>query len=362
MAEQASKTAQGLGGTVRAAILVEQRKPLVIDEIELPAQLAYGQVLVKVHYTTICGAQLNEIDGTKGPDKFLPHLLGHEGGGIVEAVGPGVTTVQPGDRIVLHWRKGAGIESATPTYTWKGKQVNAGWVTTFNEKAVVSENRVTAILEDADLKKAALYGCAVTTGFGVVHNDARMKSGDSLVVFGVGGAGMSVLQAGAVAGANPVIAVDISDYKLKLAPGFGATHTINSTKEDAKTAIRKLLPDGADTVVDATGITAVRELAYELTAKTGTTVCVGVPKAGEKISIDSFPLHFTKRITGSHGGDTAPDHDIPRLMRLERAGRFSLDRMITHTFTLDRINEAIALMRKGDCLRVGIDLTGAGDG
>src|SRR3989344_2426852 len=157
--------------TSKSAILVEQKKPLVIDTITLPG-LQYGQVLVKVLYTGICGAQLNEIDGTKGPDKFLPHLLGHEGSGIVMELGEGVTQLKPNDNVVLHWRKNNGIQSPTPTYDWNGKKVNAGWVTTFNQYAIVSENRITKI-PDIDMKLAPLYGCAITTAFGVINNDAH---------------------------------------------------------------------------------------------------------------------------------------------------------------------------------------------
>ena len=146
----------------RAAILVEQKKPLVIEEVEVPA-LKLGQVLVKVLASGICGSQIGEINGVKGPDRFLPHLLGHEGCGTVLEIGEGVRTVKPGDRVVLHWRKGAGLESVTPTYGSRLGTVNAGWVTTFNEHAVISENRVTAVPADFDVEAAALFGCAVTT-------------------------------------------------------------------------------------------------------------------------------------------------------------------------------------------------------
>src|SRR3989344_8677915 len=179
--------------TTKAAILVELNKPLQVGDIELPKELSYGQVLVKVSYSGICGAQFNEIEGAKGPDKFLPHLLGHEGSGIVLEVGAGVKTVQDGDHVVLHWRASDGIQSETPTYQWGKQKVNAGWVTTFNEYAVVSENRLTPVAEDTDLKTAVLYGCALTTGFGVVHHDSKLKSGESAVIFGAGGAGRGII-------------------------------------------------------------------------------------------------------------------------------------------------------------------------
>ena len=131
--------------TAKAAILVELNKPLAIDQIQLPDQLRFGQVLVKVHYSGICGAQMNEIEGAKGPDKFLPHLLGHEGSGTVLSVGEGVTRVKPNDHVVMHWRPSDGIQCQPPSYFWNGKKVNAGWVTTFNDHAIVSENRLTVI-------------------------------------------------------------------------------------------------------------------------------------------------------------------------------------------------------------------------
>ena len=340
----------------KAAILVEQQRPLVIDEIELPADLAYGQVLVKILYTSICGAQINEYLGTKGPDKFLPHLLGHEASAIVEKIGPGVTTVKPGDMVVLHWRKGEGINSDTPKYQWKGKPLNAGWVTTFSEYSVVSENRVTPVPRDVNPKTAALYGCAITTAFGMLQNEAHLKTGESLVVYGVGGVGIAVLMAGAVVSAYPIIAIDISDFKLQKAKEFGATHLINAKRDDVQKRMKEILPSGADMVVETTGLNPVKELSYELTSKIGRTVFVGVTKAGEKVSIDSTPLHFGKRIIPSYGGSSNPSYDIPRLIQLERLGRFNLEKMITHEFSLKQVNEAIAAMQKGEVLRCCIKM------
>lgn len=333
---------------MKAAILVEQKKPLVIADIEAPSELEYGQVLVKVICSGICGSQIGEIEGAKGVDKFLPHLLGHEGGGIVSDVGPGVSIVKKGDHVVLHWRKGAGIESAAPKYKWGNKVVNAGWVTTFNEYAVVSENRLTVIPEDFDFEIAALMGCAVTTGLGVVNNDARLKIGESIVVFGSGGVGLNIIQGAALVSAEPIIAVDLYDNKLKLAKEFGATHVINSLKTDVQAQIQKILGmRGADVVVDNTGNIDVINQAYELTSNTGRTVLVGVPRIGEKISIYSLPLHFDKKIYGSHGGGSNPSLDIPRYLKLNKKGILKLKGMITESFSLDEINDAIEGMRRG---------------
>lgn len=343
---------------MKAAILVENSKPLEVVEISLPKALSCGQVLVKVHYSGICGAQINEIDGAKGPDKYLPHLLGHEGSGIVIEVGPGVKTLKTGDHVVMHWRPSNGLQSETPIYNWNGKKVNAGWVTTFNEYAVVSENRLTVIPEDFDMELAPLFGCAVTTAMGVVNNDAQVKIGQSIVVFGVGGVGLNIAQAADMVSAHPIVGIDLFDSKLEMVKEFGATHGFNSNEvSDLDHEIRQVVgEDGADIVVDTTGNPRVIEMAYELTHPDGKTILVGVPRKGDKISIYSLPLHFKKVLTGSHGGSAEPDIDIPRFVKLHNAGKMKLDGLITHEFTLDEINDAIDLLRGGKTGRIIISM------
>jgi S-(hydroxymethyl)glutathione dehydrogenase / alcohol dehydrogenase len=338
--------------TSRAAILAQSREPLIVDEITLPDALDVGQVLVRVLHTSICGAQLNEIAAAKGPDKFLPHLLGHEASAQVLEIGPGVTTVKPGDTVVLHWRPGRGIQSSTPAYSWRGNKLNAGWVTTFNEYAVISENRMTAIPSDFDLKVAPLLGCAVTTAAGVINNDAKVKIGESVVVFGVGGVGLNVVQFAALAGAYPIVAVDIVDGKLDMAKRYGATETVNATAVgDLGAKLRAIVgASGPDKMIETTGVKAMIELAYDLTHADGTCVLVGVPN--EKVSIYTLPIHFNKVLTGSHGGDAVPQTDIPRLIRLSKAGRLSFDGIITHEFPLEEVNAALDLMRGGSAGRI----------
>jgi len=334
--------------TMKAAILVEQRKPLVVDEVELPDALEVGQVLVKIHFSGICGSQLGEIDGAKGEDKFLPHLLGHEASGTVMEVGPGVKHVKPGDIVVLHWRKGLGIEGAPPLYRWRGERLNAGWIATFNEYAIVAENRVTAVPVDSDLEVAALFGCAVTTGFGVVENNAKLRIGESVVVFGAGGVGLNIVQAAALVGAFPVIAVDLHDNRLALASEMGATHLINSRTEDAKGAIERIVgAQGLDVFIDNTGQPAIIELGYQVTKPQGRVTLVGVPRKGNNISIHSLPLHFGKEIRGSHGGEAIPQADIPRYHQLFRTGRIKLKNLITNCYTLEKINDALNDVRSG---------------
>ncbi len=334
--------------TTKAAILVELRKPLVIDEIELPGTLDVGQVLVKVQCSGICGSQLGEIDGAKGEDKFLPHLLGHEGSGTVLGIGPGVRQVKPGDKVVLHWRKGPGIECIPPAYTWKGRKVNAGWVTSFNEHAVVSENRLTKIPEDSDMEVAALFGCAVTTGFGVVQNNAEVRIGESVVVFGAGGVGLNIVQASAMVSAYPLLAVDLHDNRLQLAKEMGATHVINAGKEDAAARIKEILGAAPlDHFIDNTGQPAIIQLGYRITGPRGRVTLVGVPRKGNDISIYSLPLHFGKVLSGSQGGETVPEQDIPRYHALFRAGRIKLRELLTNRYSLEQVNEAISGMRSG---------------
>jgi S-(hydroxymethyl)glutathione dehydrogenase / alcohol dehydrogenase len=336
----------------KAAILAKSREPLIVDEIQLPETLEVGQVLVKVLYTTICGAQLNEIAAAKGPDKFLPHLLGHEASAKVLEIGPGVSNIKPGDTVVLHWRPSLGIQCKPPSYKWRGNTLNAGWVTTFNEHAVISENRMTPIPAEYDLKVAPLLGCAVTTAAGVINNDAKVKIGESVVVFGVGGVGLNVVQFAHLAGANPIVAIDLVDAKLAMARARGATHAINaSTTKDVPASIMDIVgAKGPDKVVETTGVKQVIEQAYELTHADGACVLVGVPS--EKVTIYTLPIHFNKVLTGSHGGDAAPHIDIPRLIRLAKAGRLSFDGIITHEYPLDEINTALDVVRSGNAGRV----------
>src|SRR6266487_527981 len=310
----------------RAAILETLNQPLVIGEVEVPT-LDAGKVLVQVGVSGICGAQLNEIQGVKGEDKFLPHLLGHEGGGVVLDMGPGVTQVKKGDHVVLHWRKGAGIQAKTPQYRWNAHIVNAGWVTTFNERAIISENRLTPIPKDVPFEIAALMGCAVTTALGLINNLAQLKIGQSIAVLGCGGVGLNVVQGAAMVSADPIIAVDLYDHKLELARSFGATHLINTTHADLSEEVRNILgPAGADVFVENTGLVNLIEAAYQLTGPKGRTILVGVPRHDQDITIHSLPLHFGKVLTGCEGGSTEPGIDIPRYLKLYEKGKLKLDR------------------------------------
>lgn len=350
--DQATPPATGKRPFVaKAAILVEQHRPLIVTEVILPS-LSVGQILVKIAWSGICGKQLEEMNGRRGPDPYLPHLLGHEAGGEVVEVGPGVRKVTPGDHVVLHARRGSGIEADSPVFDWQGRRVNAGGVTTFGAYSVISENRLTPIPQDVPFDIAALLGCAVTTGLGIVFNNLQLKPGQSIVVFGVGGVGLNVLQGAALINAFPIVAVDVQARKLEQAMRFGATHTLQASDGDLRAKLLELIgPARFDAAVDATGHAAVRELAYDVTGDKGSTILGGVPHHTDRLTIDALPLSFGRRLTGSYAGETNPDVDIPRYLQLYGRGNLKLHEQISHRYSLDRINEAIEMVRSGQALR-----------
>jgi S-(hydroxymethyl)glutathione dehydrogenase/alcohol dehydrogenase len=330
-----------------AAILVEQRQPLVLDEVEIPA-LGYGHVLVQMKASRICGSQLGEIEGVKGPDKYLPHLLGHEGGGVVLEVGPEVSYVKPGDHVVLHWRPGAGIQARQVTYKLSGKTINAGNITTFQNLTVVSENRLTHVPNDTDPEVSSLLADTLTTGFGAITRDANVKVGESVVVIGVGGIGLGAVLGAKLAGAHPIIAADIQDHKLAKAREYGATHVINTRSENFVEAAQRILGGSADAVFDGTGVPAVIEQAWKITSNKGRVILIGVMRHDQQFSLNTLPLHYGKSLTGSEGGSSLPHLDIPRYLRMIRDGRFDPRGMISHRCQLTDINAAIATMRAGE--------------
>ena len=341
---------------MKAAVLRECGQPLSVEELEAPDP-GPGQLLVRVAYSGFCRKQLEEMAGIRA-DPYLPHLLGHEGSGVVEAIGDGVEVADVGDRVVLSWIPGPGVQSETPTYGSASGPVNAGWVTTFNQYAVVSENRVTPIRRDMPLRQAALLGCAVPTGAGTFIHEPGVGPESSIAVFGVGGIGLNAIQAAASRDAGMIIAVDVHDSKLKMAREFGATHTVNAGSEDPVDFIKSLTDGGgADFTFESAGLIKTMEQAYEAAnIRTGKAILAGVNPAAEKLSIDPYPLHFGKVLTGTAGGSSKPATDYPRYVDLYREGRWKLDELITHRFSLDEINDAAAVLQSGQAGRVIIDL------
>jgi Zn-dependent alcohol dehydrogenase len=342
----------------KAAILEKSNSDLVVDQVKFGDDLKAGQVLVKVFYSGICGAQINEIQAVKGPDKFLPHLLGHEGYGEIIAIGELVKSVSVGDKVVLHWMPGAGIQSDPAKYVWNDKVLNAGWVTTLSEFTVISENRCTKITTTISPMHLPLLGCAATTAAGVLSNDANIKLGDSVVVLGTGGVGLLTIEAARASGAFPIIGVDRFENKLLEAVAFGATSVINGSTLDIFSEINsKLYGNSPDIVVETTGNREMIELAYKLISKRGKVILVGVPNHNELASIDTLPLHFESEITGSKGGQTKPEIDIQKFAILAEHGIYKFNNLPITLFPLEEINKAILHLKEGLAGRVVIDMT-----
>ena len=336
---------------IKAAILVKLNSPMVIDDLEAPF-LKPGQVMVKILYSGLCRAQLNEMTGLKGPDPHLPHLLGHEASGIVENTGRAISKVKAGDYVILSWIKGFGRDVPSTKYNWRGKTVNAGAVTTFSDYSIVSENRVTKISRKIPPDCAAIIGCAVATGAGVVRNTLKVKRGSSIAIFGVGGIGLSALMAAKAVGASKIIAVDIHPQKLKLARGFGATDVIDATQKRLLNRIHAIVPSGPDYAIDASGVKSTMELAFASLHPQGMLVIAGNLARGEKISLHPFELIKGKRILGTWGGETDPDRDFPRYGREYLKGVLPIERLISRRFSLDDINEAMDVFKNGEAGRI----------
>jgi len=341
-----------------AAVLTAINKPLRIEELEIP-ELRAGQVLVRIAFSGVCHTQINEIRGLKGEDRFLPHTLGHEGSGIVEAIGDGVRKVKPGDHVVLTWIKGDGLDVPSSKYARvDGSIVNSGAVATFLTKAVISENRLVKIPDEMPLCEAALLGCAIPTGAGAVINTASVSRGKSIAIFGMGGIGFSALLAAKIKGASTIIAIDISEDRLKQANLLGATHTLNTKKENVVEGIFKITGGkGVDYAIESAGKKETMEMAFKsVRDKEGLCVVVGNLSYGQTIQIDPFDLIKGKRIIGTWGGETFPDRDMPMYADWVISGKIDMKKMICRVYELRDINNAIDYMEQHAVGRVLIGM------
>jgi len=342
-----------------AAVLYETGKPLRLEQLLIP-EPGPGQVVVDVAYSGVCHTQLGEARGRRGPDRFLPHALGHEGAGTVVAIGPDVAKVQPGDKVVLSWIKGSGRDVAGMVYERAdgGGSVNSGAVSTFMRRTVTCESRVIPVPAAMPLKEAALLGCAAPTGCGIVKNDAGVGKGESVAVFGVGGIGLSAVLGCVMAGASPIIAVDANPQKLAKAGEVGASHLINATEVDPVAEVMRITEGrGVDYAIEAAGKTEVMETAFKSVRNFGgLCVVAGNPEPGERIRVDPFDLIRGKRIIGSWGGKTDPDKDIPSYVEAFLDNRLPLQALLTHTYPLERINDALDDLEAGKVVRALIDM------
>lgn len=343
---------------MKAAVLETINAPLVVGDVEL-GELSKGHVLVKILVSGICGSQLQEIAGNKGNAKFVPHLLGHEGCGIVEDIGEGVTTVKKGDKVVMHWRKGDGIESDFPSYEYKGKKMSSGKVTTFGEYSIVSENRVTAVPHDTPNDLCALLGCGLSTALATLENEARLQAGESVLIAGFGGLGASLAKAALHAGAKPIVAIDVHEHKREAAVERGVNVYINAATENVQDVLKRNGIKGFDVIIETSGSAKSVADTLPLLAGGGRFIMVGQPKPGESVEIRDANHLFGgegKTIKATQGGGFSPASDIPRYLEIYRKGKLSIDDLITHRTTLDKINDAITLMREGKANRIMIDL------
>jgi S-(hydroxymethyl)glutathione dehydrogenase/alcohol dehydrogenase len=340
-----------------AAILYEINKPLIVDEVEIPP-LKKGQVIVELAYSGICRSQMGEWMGFRGPDPYLPHLLGHEGSGIVCDIHPSVTKIKPGDHVVLSWMCGKGIEAGGTSYGWRNKTVSAGGVTTFIEKAVISENRITPIPNNFSLKVAALMGCAGLTGVGMVKRVAKVSAGRTVCIIGLGGVGLCALAASIALKAEKIIAVDRHTHKLQRAVDFGAHHAISTKEVNLTQYVMDItMGEGADYVFETAGTVNAIHDAFNITrSKGGLCVICGNPPIKARLKIDPYELMKGKTITGTSGGECIPDEDIPYLIELYQSKQLKLDDIITDIFRLESINDAFELHLNGHVGRGVIDL------
>jgi len=333
----------------KAAILYQLNEPLEIETLQMP-RLEAGQVLVKIAYSGLCGTQLLEIQGKKGIDRYLPHALGHEASGTVVEIGPGVTRLKPSDRVVLSWIKGPGLDAKGPGYRTArdGAVVNAGSIATFSELAIVAENRCTVIPPEFSLDAAALLGCAVPTGAGIVLNQMRANGSDSLVIFGAGGIGLSALLAAASLNCFPIVVVDISHDKLEFAKSLGATDVVSALSPSALEEIQSITRGGADFCLEASGAAPAMELAFQATRRHGgRCILAGNLCHGSTIAIDPFELIMGKCVEGTVGGNANMPRDIASYLRLNRKGSFPFERLISNIYGLDTINQGFESLKKG---------------
>lgn len=332
-----------------AALLTSINSPLELADIGFCGP-GFGQVRVRMLCAGICGAQLQEIRGEKGGP--LPHTMGHEGCGIVMAVGPGVTHVAEGDKVVLHWRPGAGIESEHPLFLTGNDSplYTTGKCTTWAEVVVVSENRCTRVHPDTPPELGALLGCSLSTALATIEREAAVRFGSKVLVVGVGGLGAALIRAAKFAQAGRVDACDCAPGKDALARALGADHFTDNVQT---------LTLGYDTVIDTTGHPDTLGHAIRRTAPSGRTILIGQPRPGAIVPLLDARHLFEgegKTILATQGGGHRPHLDIPRYVRLWQSGALKLDGLVTHRLPLAEVNRALELVRHGEAGRVVLEI------
>jgi S-(hydroxymethyl)glutathione dehydrogenase/alcohol dehydrogenase len=328
---------------MRGAVLQTIGAPLeILSGIEVPDP-GLGQVQVRLAYSGVCHSQLMEVRGGRGDDPWLPHLLGHEGTGVVTDVGEGVSKVVVGQRVVLGWIRGAGYDIPGTRYRHGSGEINAGAVTTFNEEAVVSENRCVPLPDGVPLDVGVLLGCALPTGAGMVINELQPEEGTAVALFGLGGIGACALLACATRGLKETVVVEVDDAKLALAADLGATRVVDARETDPVDEIREMTDGkGVDYAIESAGrVDTIRQAFESVRDDGGWCLFASHPPSGERIALNPHDLIRGKRITGSWGGASDPDRDVPAFASLYLEGRLSLDRLLGRWYPLESINEAL---------------------
>ena len=361
----------------RAAVLTAIGQPLEIrEDVEVESPRA-NEVKVRIGASGVCHSDLSAQNGTLMTP--TPVVLGHEGAGVVEEVGEGVTTVKPGDHVVISWvpecgqcfycqrnqgylcevsastLASGGLLDGTTRLTSNGaplfQMVASG---TFSEVAIVPEIGVVKIEDDIDMRVAALIGCGVLTGVGAAMNTADIKPGDTVAVLGCGGVGLNVIQGARIKGAGQIIAIDMNETKLGLAKQFGATTTVNASDKNAVSAVMELTAQrGADVAFEVIGLPATIEQAVRMSRRGGETVLVGVPRMDVMLEVPAMLglIVQAKTIKGCWYGSANVQTDVPKLIALYRAGELKLDELISRTIPLENVNEAFAAMETGEVAR-----------
>ncbi|MFN4218014.1 MAG: zinc-dependent alcohol dehydrogenase family protein [Candidatus Bipolaricaulia bacterium] len=352
-----------------------QSKPLVLEEVELEGP-GSGEVLIEVVAAGLCHSDLSVIDGSR--PRPVPMVLGHEASGIVREVGAGVSDLKPGDHVVFSFVPSCGrcvfCAIGRPALCEPGNRANIQGtllsgqrrfknannqelhhhlgVSAFARYTVAAQESLIKIDEKLPLEKVVVFGCAVLTGVGAVFNTATVQPGESVAVFGLGGVGLSAILGAVVAGAHPIIAVDVLDPKLNLAKQVGATHTINAHKEDPIGAIKELTGGGAHYTFEAVGSPQVLAQAYNATRRGGVCVTMGLPHPDLKVELSAVSLVVEeKTLKGSYMGSAVPRRDLPRFLELYRAGKLPVERLISHEIQLSQINEGFDALAKGEAVR-----------
>ena len=351
---------------MKAAIFHGPGKPLTIEDVSIDNPGPH-EVLIRTAAVGLCHSDLHYMEGSYS--FAAPAVLGHEAAGVVEKVGGHVVGLSPGDHVIScltvfcghcdfcttgrpfncdHQHETARRADQAPRLRRDGTPVHQFYeLSAFAEQMLVHEHAVVKIRPDMPLDRAALIGCAVTTGVGAVANTARIEMGATVAVIGCGGVGLSAVNGAAIAGAGLIIAIDIQDNKLDLARELGATDTVNAAACDPVEAVRELTGGGVEYSFEALGLKKTSEQAYEMLRRSGVATIIGMVPEGQKLEIDAASLLYEKRIQGSNMGSTRFRVDMPRYVDFYLAGKLHLDRMISRRITLDQINEGFDELRSG---------------